>query len=384
MNLHFNIDYSTVFGEELVLNIVEESGKNAGKITQYRMSTYDGLRWNYTLRLGRKRIDALTYYYSIERAGIAERREWTVMTHKFSLGAQKATDVTIYDQWNDIPEDSYLYSSAFTDCIARRQLTQPAPTFYAQTLRLQVRAPQLAGYQRLVLVGEGPALGDWDLKKAIPMVEHQHNEWVVDLDATKFEGRHLEFKFVAVVGPEAQYPAWEPTDNRTIDFPVLGKLHVVNMTKKSVEDYVASLIYPRYLTEMPNVECRIQNFRIFCLGEFNGPGVIQASNGHLNLIEAIAMCHDLTLQGRRDNIMLIRTDPNGQRTVKRFNLNDASFLASPDFELQQNDILYVQPNKSKAQASWSPPQMLNYGLTLLGTAMSLTTFILVLSDRAKN
>ena len=173
-------------------------------------------------------------------------------------------------------------------------------------------------------------------------------------------------------------------DDGNIDFPVLGKLHVVNMTKKSVEDYVASLIYPRYLTEMPNVECRIQNFRIFCLGEFNGPGVIQASNGHLNLIEAIAMCHDLTLQGRRDNIMLIRTDPNGQRTVKRFNLNDASFLASPDFELQQNDILYVEPNKSKAQASWSPPQMLNYGLTLLGTAMSLTTFILVLSDRAKN
>ena len=172
-------------------------------------------------------------------------------------------------------------------------------------------------------------------------------------------------------------------DEGNIDFPVLGKLHIVNMTKKSIEDYIASLIYPRYLTEKPEVECRIQNFRIFCLGDFNAPGVIHASNGRLNVIEAIAMCHDLTLQGRRDNIMLIRTDPSGQRTVKRINLNDARFLSSPEFELQQNDILYVQPNDSKARNSWSPPQMLSYGLSLLGTAMSLTTFIIVLHDRTK-
>jgi polysaccharide export outer membrane protein len=109
--------------------------------------------------------------------------------------------------------------------------------------------------------------------------------------------------------------------------------------------------------------------------------VIQASNGRLNLIEAIAMCHDLTLQGKRDNIMLIRTDATGQRTVKRINLNDASFFSLPEFELQQNDILYVQPNNSKARSAWSPPTMLTFGIGLLSTAMSVTTFILVLSDR---
>jgi len=160
-----------------------------------------------------------------------------------------------------------------------------------------------------------------------------------------------------------------------IDFPILGKLHIVGMTKAAVEQYIASLICPRYLTEMPNVECRIQNFRVFCLGDFNSPGVIMASNGRLNLIEAIAMCHDLTLQGRRDNVLLIRTDPNGQRTVKRFNLNDANFMTMPEFELQQNDILYVQPNEYKARMSWSSPPQLAFGLGLLGTAMSLITFI---------
>ena len=112
-------------------------------------------------------------------------------------------------------------------------------------------------------------------------------------------------------------------DNGNIDFPVLGKLHVAGMTKKSIEEYVVSLIYPRYLTEMPSVDCRIQNFRVFCMGDFSQPGVVNAENGRLNLIEAIAMSGDLTLQGRRDNILLIRTDPTGQRIVKRINLQDA-------------------------------------------------------------
>ena len=170
-------------------------------------------------------------------------------------------------------------------------------------------------------------------------------------------------------------------DDGNIDFPVIGKLHVSNMTKKAVEEYVSSLIYPRYLTEKPEVECRIQNFKVFCLGDFNSPGVIEASNGRLNLIEAIAMRGDLTLQGRRDNIMLIRTDAMGQRTVKRININDASFIASPEFNLQQNDILYVQPSEVKARSAWTVPPMVSFGLSLLGTAMSITTFVLVLSDR---
>lgn len=166
-----------------------------------------------------------------------------------------------------------------------------------------------------------------------------------------------------------------------IDFPVLGKLHILGMTKSQVEQYITSLIYPRYLTEVPNVEVRIQNFCVYCIGDFNAPGVIQASNGRLNLLEAIAMCHDLTLQGRRDNILLIRTHPNGTRTTTRFNLNDANFIAKPEFELQQNDILYVQPNESKARLSWSSPPQLAFGIGLMSTAMSIITFITVLAKK---
>lgn len=170
-------------------------------------------------------------------------------------------------------------------------------------------------------------------------------------------------------------------DHGNIDFPVLGKLHVGGMTKHSLEEYIVSLIYPRYLTERPEVECRIQNFRVFCIGDFNSPGVIQAENGRLNLIEAIAMCGDLTLQGLRENVMLIRTDPNGQRYVKRIDLRDASFITMPEFELQQNDILYVEPNKYKKRSVWSMPPVYTTAISMLGTAMSLITFITLLAKK---
>ena len=156
-------------------------------------------------------------------------------------------------------------------------------------------------------------------------------------------------------------------DNGTIEFPVLGRLHIGGMTKSAVEKYVASLIYPKYLNEVPDVECRIQNFKVYCLGEFAHSGVVEAENGRLTLIEAIAKSGDLTLQGQRDNIMLIRTDSKGQRTVKRININDANFIAQPEFFLQQNDILYVEPNKYKKRTVWSVPPAYSFGVSVLGT-----------------
>ena len=168
-------------------------------------------------------------------------------------------------------------------------------------------------------------------------------------------------------------------DNGNIDFPVVGTLHVVGMTKLQLEDYIASLIYPRYLTEKPGVECRIQNFRVYCIGEFGSPGVVNAENGSLNLIEAIAMSGDLQTTGLRDNVMLIRTDANGQRTVKRFNLNDANFLSQPEFQLQQNDILYVEPTKYKKRSIWSLPPTYNAAVSIFGAGVSVVNFVLLLA-----
>lgn len=170
-------------------------------------------------------------------------------------------------------------------------------------------------------------------------------------------------------------------DNGNIDFPILGRLHVGGMTKSGLEEYIANLIYPRYLTEMPSIECRIQNFRVFCIGDFGHAGVVNAENGRLNLIEAIAMSGDLQMAGRRDNVLLIRTDPSGQRMVKRIDLRDASFMAMPEFELQQNDILYVEPNKYKKRTVWSLPPIYNAAVGVFGTALSVINTIILLTKK---
>ena len=166
-------------------------------------------------------------------------------------------------------------------------------------------------------------------------------------------------------------------DHGDIEFPVIGKIHISGKTKSGVENLVANLIYPKYMNELPVVECHIQNFKVYCLGEFAHSGVVTADNGRLTLVEAIARSGDLNMQGRRDNIMLIRTDENGQRTVKRININDANFIAQPEFFLQQNDILYVEPTKYKKRSIWSVPPAYSFGVSVMGTLMTIFTFITV-------
>lgn len=164
-----------------------------------------------------------------------------------------------------------------------------------------------------------------------------------------------------------------------IEFPMLGTQHVSGMTLSALQEHIASQIYPRYLNVKPGVEARIQNFRVFTLGEVGHPGVVRAPNGRLNILEAIAQSGDLNIKGRRDNIMVVRTNADGSREVKTVNLNDPKLLVSPDFNLQQNDIIYVEPNASQARSSWSMPPGLSLGLSLLGTIMSVTTFVITLT-----
>lgn len=167
--------------------------------------------------------------------------------------------------------------------------------------------------------------------------------------------------------------------NGNIEFPYLGTLHVGGMSKSATENFIASQIYPRYLTERPSVEVRFQNFRVYILGEVKSPGEIKAVNGRLNMLEAIAKAGDLTIQGRRDNVMIVRTNSDGSRSVQTVNLNDKNFIVSPNFNLQQNDIIYVEPNSSKARSSWNVPPALSLGMSSVGTLISIATLIITLT-----
>ena len=223
MDLKFNIDYKTRFGEELVLNIVNE-----GSEAKYRMITTDGERWTYKLSLPAQKCQpAITYYYEVERGGRSVRHEWTTIRHTLELTAVHGAHYTVFDRWSDIPEDSYLYSSAFTDCIRGRKLEVLQPSSYRSTVRLVVRAPQLRGDDRLAVIGKGDGLGNWDTAKALLMTEHHFNEWVVDLDATQFTEGKIEFKFIALNTKNQQSSVWEAGYNRTIELPQIEQREVV-------------------------------------------------------------------------------------------------------------------------------------------------------------
>lgn len=223
MDLKFNIDYKTRFGEELVLNIVNE-----GSEAKYRMITTDGERWTYKLSLPAQKCQpAITYYYEVERGGRSVRHEWTTIRHTLELTAVHGASYTVFDRWSDMPEDSYLYSSAFTDCIRGRKLEVLQPSSYRSTVRLVVRAPQLRGDDRLAVIGKGDGLGNWDTAKAQLMTEHHFNEWVVDLDATQFTEGKIEFKFIALNTKKQQSSVWEAGYNRTIELPQIEQREVV-------------------------------------------------------------------------------------------------------------------------------------------------------------
>ncbi|MBR1882015.1 MAG: polysaccharide export protein, partial [Muribaculaceae bacterium] len=106
---------------------------------------------------------------------------------------------------------------------------------------------------------------------------------------------------------------------------------------------------------------------------------VRAPNGRLNLLEAISQAGDLTIFGKRDNIMIVRTNADGGRQVLRANINDPNIIVKPEYNLQQNDIIFVEPNATKTRSSWNMPPAATVALTSLGTIMSITTFIITLT-----
>ncbi|MBO5956021.1 MAG: polysaccharide biosynthesis/export family protein [Bacteroidales bacterium] len=136
----------------------------------------------------------------------------------------------------------------------------------------------------------------------------------------------------------------------TIDFPVLGVLNVGGLTKTEAENLIRTKL-GNYLKEIPIVTVRMANYKISVLGEVARPGMFTVSNEKISVFEALALAGDLTIWGMRDNVKIIREDADGQREIISLNLNKTDIVNSPYYYLQQNDILYVTPNKTKAKNS---------------------------------
>lgn len=212
MTVQFNIEYKAMFGEQIVVNIQTEEGG-----LKLPLETTDGERWacDWCVESPEK---SYTYYYSVEREGRAVKTEWLMIKHQLDVNARKAAVYTLYDHWKAMPEDAFLYSSAFTDCINHQAPQEMKPETGSKIVRLIVRAPQLRDGERLGVLGADKALGAWDVQKILPMTQHTYNEWVADIDATHLEDSHLEFKFVAFRNAKNEL-LWENSMNRTVDLP---------------------------------------------------------------------------------------------------------------------------------------------------------------------
>lgn len=140
--------------------------------------------------------------------------------------------------------------------------------------------------------------------------------------------------------------------NGCINFPILGKIKVGGLTKEQVENTIQNAVYPTYSKEKPIVTMRFLNYRVTVLGEVTKPGIYTSESARMTIFDAIASAEDLTIYGKRDKVLLIRTDENGEKHIFPVNLQDKNLLLNNNvYYLQQNDLVYVEPNKTKGNNS---------------------------------
>lgn len=161
-----------------------------------------------------------------------------------------------------------------------------------------------------------------------------------------------------------------------IDFPVLGKLKVAGLSRTEVMQLLDSKI-AKYIKN-PIINLRLMNFKISVQGEVTNPGTYTVSSDRVTLIEALSMAKDLTIYGKRDNILIIR-ELNGVKTYNRVDITKADFINSPFYYLAQNDVVYVEPNKTRINGAAVGA---NTGVIISVTSLLITLVTLIVT--AKN
>lgn len=137
-----------------------------------------------------------------------------------------------------------------------------------------------------------------------------------------------------------------------INYPIVGRIKVSGLTKSECEQFILEKIRPYMAdTENPVVTVRMSSYSVSVLGEVTRPGSFLVSREKITILEALAQAGDLTIYGVRDRVKLIREDATGKKVIVKLDLTDANIINSPYYYLQQNDVVYVEPNKVKAQNS---------------------------------
>ena len=192
----------------------------------------------------------------------------------------------------------------------------------------------------------------------------------------------IPFNLVASspLSQESKYLTSQPVlhqylvDNEgNIDFPIIGNIHIGGLIKSQAEQLIKDKLQPQF-REVPIVTVRMVNYKISVIGEVAHPGTFTISNEKVNIFEALAMAGDMTVYGIRDKVKLIREDNQGKREIITLNLNDSDIINSPYYYLQQNDILYVTPNKTISKNS-GISNSTTIWISVVGTLVSLASLI---------
>lgn len=161
-----------------------------------------------------------------------------------------------------------------------------------------------------------------------------------------------------------------------INFPVLGQLHVQGLTTSMLKDTLQALIGQS--VREPIVTVAFQNFHVTVLGEVKNPGRYTVADQRITLLEGLGLAGDLTIYGKRNNVLISR-EVDGKMQFARVNLNDASLFSSPFYYLQQNDVIYVEPNNARSIAS----QNISLYLSMATTLGSMATVIVSVVTRVQ-
>ena len=167
-------------------------------------------------------------------------------------------------------------------------------------------------------------------------------------------------------------------NNGNIEFPVVGTLHVGGLTRVQVQELVKSKLYPQYIKEEPVVNVRFRNYKVSVLGEVSRPGSFTVSNERCTVFDALAQAGDLTIYGKRNNVLLIREKSDGQKELYRIDLQDPELVMQPDlYYLHQNDVLYVEPNKTKSRTS-AIGSSETFLISIVSTLVSISTLLVTI------
>lgn len=179
--------------------------------------------------------------------------------------------------------------------------------------------------------------------------------------SSSFTANNINIPIGYLVGPEG-----------FIQFPVIGNIKAAGLTKTQLRDTLTKLITEKKLLIDPIVNIRQLNFRVTVLGEVARPAVINVPSEKISLLEALGQAGDITIDAKRNNVLLIREE-NAEKITRRIDLNSKQFLSSPYYYLKSNDIVYVEPNKNRI-ANSSYRRSLQW-LPIIASTLSLAVII---------